>query len=42
MGKREKGYKLSVGKNQINGVALEVETESKKTINIEYFQIVEE
>ena len=42
MGKREKGYKLSVGKNQINGVVLEVETESKKTINIEYFQIFEE
>lgn len=42
MGKREKGYKLSSGKNMINGLAVLVESNSKKTKNIKLFQIVEE
>ena len=42
IGKREKGYKLASGKNQINGAIVTIDTETKKTIKIQSFQVLEE
>ena len=42
IGNREKGYKLATGLNQINGVVVTIDIQTRKTIKIQSFQILEE
>ncbi len=42
MGKREKGYKLSAGKNFINGAIVSIDSENGTANNIKSFHLIEE